>query len=106
MDDPDKDSIENLLEYALDPNAGNVLAPKFSADLETIATDRFLRLTVHKNPAATALRYFLEASGDMAAWSGTGTVVEQDTPALLQARHGQPVGGAPSRFIRLRVSQE
>ena len=108
LHDPDKDGIENLLEYALDldPNAGNALAQKVSADLETIAADRFLRLTVHKNPDATDLRYFIEACGDMAAWSGAGIVIEQDTPALLQARDGQTVGGAPSRFMRLRVTKE
>ncbi len=105
---PDRDAYVNLLEYALahDPliaDAGGV-----TVDLETIGPDKFLRLTVARNPAATDLTFRIEVTGDLtapASWSALGTTIETDTPTQLRARDNTPTSAASKRHIRLKVTK-
>ncbi len=106
--DPDFDGLNNLLEYALglDP-----LVPAGSAavtDFETIGPDRFLRLTVTKNPAATDVSFSIQVTGDLTtptSWSTSGTTIETNTSTTLRVRDNTPVSSASPRDIRLRVSR-
>ncbi len=103
---PDGDLYNNLLEYALglDPlvaGTGGVVS-----DTETIGADKFLRLTVTKNPAATDVTFGIEVTGDLltpASWGSAGTTVEVNITTQLRARDNTPVGSAP-RDIRLKVT--
>ncbi len=106
LDNPDHDAWVNLLEYALGlnpllPDSGGLIA-----DLETIGADKFLRLTVTKNPTAFDIQPIVEVSGDLSApvpWTSAGTTVEIDNPTTLQVRDNTPVSAAAQRFIRLKV---
>ena len=103
---PDGDLFNNLLEYALNldplaPGAGGLVS-----DFETIGPDKFLRLTVTKNPAATDIVFSIEVTGDLtapASWGGDGTTIEVNTSTQLRARDNTPIGGA-ARSIRLKVT--
>ncbi len=76
------------------------------ADLVTLGPDRFLRVTVPKNPAATDITITVEASPEVqpATWSPSGLVTETNTTTLLRVRDGVPADSAPRRFLRVRVS--
>ena len=102
--DPDGDGLSNLMEYALntDPLVSN--ASPLVHDLETLAGQSYLRLTVPKNPAATNLTYTVETCGPLTAWSATDTVVEIDNSNQLIVRDKIPTHNAARRFIRLKVT--
>ncbi len=102
---PDFDVLNNLLEYAVGtlPNA-NSPSP-IVADTVTIGADRFLRLTVPKNPAATDLQYQVRATsdlGDALSWSASGLIIEANTPTTLRVRDHLPLGTG-TRFLRLFI---
>ena len=107
-DNPDKDAYVNLVEYALGldpltPSTGGMVT-----DMTTIGADKFLRLTVTRNSAATDVTFSIEVTGDLAtpaSWSTIGTTVETNTSTLLRVRDNTPVGSAGNRQIRLRVTR-
>lgn len=106
LDNPDHDAWVNLIEYALGlnpllPDSGGLVA-----DFETIGPDKFLRLTVTKNPTAFDIEPSVEVTGDLSApasWTSAGTTVEINTPTTLRVRDNTPVSAASQRFIRLKV---
>ncbi|HYF35541.1 MAG TPA: hypothetical protein VD994_09655, partial [Prosthecobacter sp.] len=104
--DPDRDSLSNLLEYALatGPNAAG--ASPVVKDVVTVGTERFLRLTVSKNAAAPEVLYVVEATGELtnpASWSSAGLVVEQNDANTLRVRDHVPMNGGNRRFMRVWV---
>jgi len=104
--DPDGDGLNNLGEYAHGTNPNVANQSPILADLVTIGPDRFLRVTVPKNPAATDITITVEASPDIqpANWSPSGLVTETNTTTLLRVRDGVPADSAPHRFLRVRVN--
>ena len=101
---PSGDGLSNLLKYALglDP-----LVPAVTTVTEDVSTG-YLRLTVPKNPNATDITYAVQVTSDLtnpAAWTTSGTTVEQNTASLLQVQDNTPVGSVPQRFIRLLISR-
>ncbi len=105
---PDGDMCVNLLEYALAQDPLIADAGGIAVDLESIGPDKFLRLTLARNPAATDLRFSIEVTGNLAApgsWSALGTTIETDTPSLLRARDNTPASPASRRHIRLKVTK-
>ncbi len=106
---PDLDGWSNLLEYAFgtDPNAATGSNPVFS-DLETIGSDKYLRLTVTRSASATDLTVVVQGTGDLlqpSTWSTSGLTIEANTPTLLRVRDNTPIGAGGPRFLRATVSK-
>lgn len=103
-DDPDKDGVPNLLEYALNlsPTTTTPLAQRIVNDLDS---NQYLRLTITKNPNATDVLYSVEVSSDLTNWSTSEVITVQSTSTTLQVRDTQPTTTANRRFMRLRVTQ-
>ena len=103
---PDGDAFNNLLEYALGLDPLVAGANTLVADIETIGSDKFLRLTVTKNAAATDIVFTIEVTGDLttpASWGSAGTTIETNTTTQLRTRDNTPIGSVP-RSIRLKVT--
>jgi hypothetical protein len=97
------DGIPNLLKYAFGLNP-----PQLKTNNPVIydITTGYLRLTSPKNTNATDVSFHVQATGALTnSWSTNGPVVDQNSAALLQVHDGTPVLSAPSRFLRLRVTQ-
>jgi hypothetical protein len=102
--DPDGDGLDNLLEYAFGTDPLKATASPLVGSMATVGTERYLRISVPRNPAATNLTIGAEVSGDAYGWTGTGVVVEENSGDRFTARDGVPVKSASSRFIRLKVT--
>lgn len=105
-DDPDRDGISNLMEYALglDP-AVPALTGMPVQGVEVISGETFPSLTVTRNPAVTGLVFRVEVADDLTAWrSGAPALVTlEDSPARLRVRDATPIHAASRRFFRLVV---
>ena len=104
---PDGDAYSNLLEYALNLDPLAASPTSIVADLENIAPDNFLRLTVTKNPAATDITFSIEVTSDLTAplsWTTSGTTVETNTSTQLRVRDNTATTSATQRSIRLKVT--
>lgn len=95
-DDPDRDGVPNLLEYALagrDPNRPEGSPASLDGTLL-----RFL-----KRPGVTGLVYSIQESSDLGSldpWEEVGSYVENNTTAISHAF----IPGSPLRkFLRLQV---
>jgi hypothetical protein len=102
--DPDSDGLDNLLEYAFGTHPLQANASPLVGSLATIGADRYLRISVPKNPAATNLTFAAELSGDVSGWSSAGVVVEENSSNRFTARDSVPTSSASSRFLRLKVT--
>jgi hypothetical protein len=109
-DDPDGDGIANILEYALaggDPDSNNCkILPV--ASVMTESNQKYLAITVRKNPAAVGITCLIEVSSDFVNWNtGSGnTVVVSETAETLIVRDSTPIDGSTRRFLRLKVTSE
>ncbi len=96
------DGMPNLLKYALD------LDPLVATNSPVIgdSSTGYLRLTVPRNPNATDVTFHVEAATSLTdAWTTNGTIVDQNTPSLLQVHDDTPVISSPDGFLRLRVTR-
>jgi len=103
--DGDRDGWVNLLEYALGTDPETADQPGIDGDFAEIGGNRYLRLTIHRNPAATDLSYMVQVTSDPAtpeSWSDANTFIEENTPTILRVR--DTLGG-DRRFMRLLVSR-
>lgn len=101
-DDADNDGLTNLMEYALGTNPmANTPGP--AVDIEAIASAKYLRMIVNKNPQATNLTYTVETCGALDDWSTDNTEIEPGPDHQLIVRDTISIGASPRRFIRLRV---
>jgi len=104
---PDFDTTLNLLEYAFGTAPQINGSSPLVFDTATVGPDKFLRLTVPKNPAATDVIYEVQATGDLASpgsWSSAGLVVEANTASTLRVRDNVPVGSGQPRFMRVKIT--
>jgi uncharacterized repeat protein (TIGR03803 family) len=114
-DDPDRDGLPTVVEYAL----GKIptLPDAAGQPAASIATN-FLRLTVPRDPARNDIVMIVEATSDLAAWTSLATSINGspftgpgylsgETPGngmkSVVVRDLVPVTSAPRRFLRLRV---
>jgi hypothetical protein len=102
--DLDRDGLTNLMEFALDTHPLVPSANPVSYDIETVGGEKFLRLTVPKNPAASNLTFLIESTAALDQWSADHTVIETNTNLQLIVRDDVAIGSANRRFIRLKVS--
>jgi autotransporter-associated beta strand protein len=104
---PAGDGIPNLIKYALGlaPFTASVLP--VVADVEPVAGARYLRITVTRPAKPNDIQTVAEVCGDLSSgsWSAADTVVEEDGATRLIVRDTIPLGSAPKRFIRLKVTQ-
>lgn len=99
------DGLPNLLKYALNLNP---LVPAVSPVTVDLSTG-YLRLTAPRNPQASDVTLSVEVNNadltNPSDWTSAGTVVDQNTAALLQAHDGVPANQSARQFIRLRVAR-
>jgi len=114
-DDPDKDGIVNVLEYALlgdptKPSTGVLPAIGTSGSHDTIIFTRNLN--------ATDLTYTIEASNDLINWGGiatkvgsanwstnAGVSVSDSGTGPVTVTDSMVIGNGVRRFLRLRITQ-
>ena len=104
-DDADKDGFSNFMEFALGTDPTFSGTSPLIQDIETVGPDRYLRLTVPKNPFATNVTYTVEVCGNLqlGGWSAAQTLIEVNTTTQLRVRDTTPISTVP-RFIRLKVT--
>ncbi|MDB6138597.1 MAG: Calx-beta protein, partial [Verrucomicrobiaceae bacterium] len=106
--DYDHDGLPNLLEYALGTSGITQNATPIVHDLVPAGNDKYLQITVPKNPLATDVTLTVEATGTLAvpaSWSSTGLIIVQDTSTVLQVRDNVPATENAPRFMRVRVTR-
>lgn len=106
-DDPDRDGIPNLVEFALAGGLAGTPNPEILPAAGFTVDEDVLHLTVSyaKNPAAGGITWQVEVSDDLSEWrSGPGhTEILADTTTALVVREASPPAPQGRRFMRLRV---
>jgi hypothetical protein len=106
--DADGDDILNLLEYAIGTNGVIQNASPQVVELTPVSGDQYLRLSIPKNPAATDVTFFVEATSDLSnplSWSSAGLIIESNTSTQLTVRDNVPSGPSVRRFMRVKVTR-
>lgn len=100
QDDFDGDGVEELLEQAfgLNPTVADHGAVPHPVD-----EGGYLTVTITRQPGVT---YLVQTAGslDAGSWNTVETTVLIDTPLTLKVRDNWPLGSAPVRFMRVRVT--
>ena len=106
-DDPDKDGLNNLLEYAL--RSGLMLPNPTPAVPGTMVLngETYYTLAVRKNPAASDTIVIVEAGGSLfpGDWSATGLIIVVNPATGLTVRDSQSLSAHGRRFFRARVTR-
>lgn len=101
----DNDGLVNLLEYAIGTNGTISSTNPQVTTLAPISADKYLRISIPKNPAATDVTYTVEACSDLSTWSSVGLFTETNTTTQLIVRDNIPAGPGVQRFMRVRVTR-
>ena len=104
--DPDQAGVTNLQRYAFALPARGPVANPITLGSATVGTDRFLTLTFPRRAAATDLTYILESSTDLVTWTAVPGSTYTAGAGPITAQDSVPIGGAPRRFLRLRLTQQ
>ena len=106
--DPDFDGVSNLREYAVgtNPTVPNSPMSGITSDTEVIGANKYLRLSVAKNPAATDITYQIQVCSDLAqaSWTTAGTTQETNSATTLTVRDSTSLNTSWRRFIRFNVT--
>jgi hypothetical protein len=104
--DPDNDGLNNAGEYAFgaDPNLAG--PNPVTTSIVTIDGERYLQVSIPKNPDASDATIAVQASPEIApaTWSSDGLVIEENTSVLLRVRDTIPVSSVARRFFRIQVT--
>jgi hypothetical protein len=102
-DDPDHDGLSNLMEYALNTVPMIADSSPVLQSFTTVGVNKYLRLTMMKNPLASDLTYAIEVTSDMASniWTELPTAANGNE---LSGTDTLPVSSTQRRFIRLKVT--
>ncbi len=111
--DPDKDGINNLMEYALNTNP-SVSSAGPAPEVATVGADKFLQIRWTRPNNRTDITTSGEVSTDLTPaldWvTGPANVTTTFNPAgagqeEVIIRSAQAIGSGPRRFIRAKVTQ-
>ena len=105
--DPDKDGMSNLMEYALGTTPNTVSQVGSVQSVTTVLDGAQSYLTLNISPFGgfkEGITYTPEISSDLVNWSSADLTILDKTPADLLIRDSHPIGYSPKRFLRLRVS--
>jgi hypothetical protein len=110
LDDPDGDSVVNLMQYALHRNpAGPDPEPPARQSTQRIGNQDFLALSYDRLKSTFDLDDIVEVSLDLATWQSgplftTGvSIVDHGDTETITIRDTTPMSPATPRFIRLKV---
>ncbi len=108
--DPDKDGINNLLEYAygMEPKISSTVGVPVS-EIQNVGGADYLTITYRRNRAATDVIYGVQVSSDLQTWTTHVTELSVtdngDGTDKVVVRDNIPVSSATNRFIRVQVTQ-
>jgi hypothetical protein len=109
LDDPDRDGVPNLLEYALRTNpslASSVARPV--AAMETVSGTTYLTLTYDKETTRTDTTYSVQVSTDLSAgpagWTDVTDSLTGSTGSIEHRKASVPLDGT-RKFLRLKITQ-
>lgn len=108
LHDSDFDGLLNLLEYALGTSPHEHGPSHVNLDEVEFEGQRYLRLTLIKNPMATDVTLTVQGTSDLsnpASWDSAGLIIEEDTATTLRVRDSVPMSPGTRRFLRGRVTQ-
>ena len=113
QDDPDGDSLVNLMEYALgtEPRTSTAGAAQPLPGLAAVGPDRFLTLTWSRPVRALDLTYTARFSPDLVTWSENSVMVGSPVPStdgMETVRFRGTAKASPQvpGFSRLQVSKQ
>ena len=97
------DGMPNLLKYALGLSPLGVAPSPLLASV----SNRFLRVSVSRNPIATDVQFFLEGTPSLnpLSWGTENTVIDVDIPDRLEGHLTSVIDANLSGFLRLRVTR-
>ncbi len=106
--DTDGDGLANLLEYAIGTNGTLASNNPQLTTVAPVSEDKYLRISIPKNPAATDVIFTVEATSDLAnplSWSSLGLEIEVNNDTMLQVRDNVPASLGVQRFMRVKVTR-
>lgn len=112
LQDPDKDGMNNLWEYAFATNPKSANGPTFSSGITTLGADSYLSITFNRPKNALDLSYVTEVCSDLA--EGTWMPVNLQVGTALDSGDGteqvtyrdlEPLSAGGHRFIRARATK-
>jgi hypothetical protein len=107
QDDPDKDGVKNLLEYALGTDPSDMASvPSYTYDADN---GGYLTLSAERRYTSSDILYSVERSTNLVngiGWDSQGTVVVEDSRTNLTVRSAFPTSAQEAEFLGLKVSLE
>lgn len=101
--DPDKDGMNNLMEFALNTDPKKATENPAVCGFEVIGGQKYLCMTFPKNPNATNINYTVESSQNLQTWL-PDTIPIITTATQQKVQSALSVTQAPQMFLRIKVA--